>query len=129
MKRERLVLDWFCPDAIRALSPWLRWCVVTAVVAGTGFMLVYSYPLPVLLYIDAVVLGFGWAVLFHIAADLGRVSEGGAPSWLRSGRELDVAQSPATAKQLATRGWQLFSASLLLGVAGMATLVFLFAGT
>ena len=119
------MIAWQYPDAVQRLSPWLRWSVAGAVGACTGFMVVRNFPWPLLLYIDAVLLGFGWAVMFHIAADQRSARVAG----VSVSRELEGAHGAVDSRQLARRGWQLFGASLLLGVVGIGALILLFAGT
>lgn len=92
-------------------------------------MLVHNYPWLLILCIDTIFLGFGWAVLFHIAADRNRPTIDGVASQLGLRCELDLRHTPITRRRLTTRGWKLFGASLLLGVVGMGVLVLLFAGT
>jgi hypothetical protein len=120
---------WLSPDAVQRLSPWLRWSVAAIVGACTTFMLVHNYPWLLLLYIDTVFFGFAWAVLFHIAADRNRTTTDRVPSQLISGCELGAGHVPPNGRQLTIRGWQLFGASLLLGVVGMGVLIMLFART
>lgn len=123
------IIAWLYPDGVQRLSPWLRWSVAAVVGACTGFMLVHNYPWPFLLYVDAVLVGFGLAVLLHIAADQRRTAMSGGPVPLRRSRELEAGHDVAAARQLSIRGWKLFSVSLLLGLVGMGVLVLGFAST